>query len=180
MDYLYKSIAKLLGGDIEVVTTENVGSEFSMLLWLKRDLSAFTEVTTQSEKDTIQAGKRVLLVDDVDINRMIAMELLSPFELIIDEADDGSEAVKVFSQSQEGYYDLILMDIQMPTMNGYEASKAIRQLERADANTIPIVAMTANAFRDDIEQAFDSGMNAHVAKPIDMEKLIAVLKNYLS
>ncbi len=174
-----RSIAVLLGSDITVQTEEGAGSEFSFALWLKKDQSAITTKTTQKESQEIPSGKRILLVDDVDINRIIAMELLSPFECIIDEACDGTEAVKIFGESEEGFYDLIFMDIQMPTMNGYEAAKNIRQLDRKDATTIPIVAMTANAFREDIEQAMESGMNAHVAKPIDMVKLTEALKTYL-
>ncbi len=174
-----RSIAVLLGSDITVQTEEGVGSEFSFALWLKKDQSAITTQNPQKESQEIQPGKRILLVDDVDINRIIAMELLSPFECIIDEASDGTEAVKIFGDSKEGFYDLIFMDIQMPTMNGYEAAKNIRQLDRKDAGTVPIIAMTANAFREDIEQAMESGMNAHVAKPIDMEKLVDALKTYL-
>ncbi len=174
-----RSIALLLGSDIIVQTEEGKGSEFSFTLWLQKDQEAIAQQNTSKDSNEIQPGKRILLVDDVDINRIIAMELLSPFECIIDEANDGTEAVKIFSNSKENFYDLIFMDIQMPTMNGYEAAKNIRALNRPDANTVPIVAMTANAFREDIEQAMDSGMNAHVAKPIDMEKLIEALKRFL-
>ncbi len=173
-----RSIAMLLGSDISVQSEENKGSDFHFSLWLKEDVTA---LSTEESDDTmaITPGKRVLLVDDVDINRIIAMELLSPFELVIDEACDGTEAVEIFAASEEGFYDLIFMDIQMPKMNGYETSKAIRKLERIDAQSVPIVAMTANAFQDDIDMAFESGMNGHVAKPIDMEKLIDILKMYL-
>ncbi len=173
-----RSIAMLLGSDIFVESEENKGSEFYFSLWLKED-EAYIDNADGSDSMPIMAGKRVLLVDDVDINRIIAMELLSPFDLIIEEASDGTEAVEMFSASAIGYYDLVFMDIQMPKMNGYEASKNIRLLERDDAKTTPIVAMTANAFQDDIDMAFAHGMNGHVAKPIDMEKLIDVLKSYL-
>ncbi len=173
-----RSIAMLLGSDIEVVSEENKGSEFFFSLWLLENKEAgITE--TSDDAMPIMPGKRVLLVDDVDINRMIAMELLSPFDLIIEEACDGTEAVEKFAAAEPFYYDLVFMDIQMPQMNGYEASSAIRRLEREDAKAIPIIAMTANAFKDDIDMAFESGMNGHVAKPIDMEKLLDVLKIYL-
>ncbi len=174
-----RSIAMLLGSDIHVQSEEGKGSDFYFALWLTEDVSS-TEIENSEDNMTIIPGKRVLLVDDVDINRIIAMELLSPFELIIDEASDGTEAVEKFDASEEGYYDLVFMDIQMPKMNGYEAAKAIRALERNDAKSTPIVAMTANAFQDDIDMAFASGMSGHVAKPIDMEKLIDVLKQYLA
>ncbi len=173
-----RNIAMLLGSDISVHSEENKGSEFFFELWITEDIAYVDKSDTLSES-IIPKGCNVLLVDDVDINRMIAMELLAPFELNIEEADDGTEAVKCFEKSEEGYYDLILMDIQMPKMNGYDASRNIRELKRSDAKGIPIVAMTANAFQDDIDMAFASGMNAHVAKPIDMEKLTDVLKMFL-
>ncbi len=173
-----RSIAMLLGSDIHVNSEEGVGSEFYFSLWLSEDTdNVAAEDSTESMP--IAPGKRILLVDDVDINRIIAMELLSPFNLIIDEASDGTEAVEKFSDAAEDYYDLVFMDIQMPSMNGYEASKTIRSLARNDAKSTPIIAMTANAFKDDIDMAFAHGMNGHVAKPIDMEKLIDVLKTYL-
>ncbi len=175
-----RSIARLLGGDITVTSTEGVGSEFSFEVWLKEEHVKEEIVAVETEELPIPSGKRILLVDDVDINRIIAMELLSPFEFIIEEACDGTEAVDMFAASEINYYDLVFMDIQMPQMNGYDATRNIRKLERADALSVPIVAMTANAFRDDIEQAFDSGMNAHIAKPIDMVKLIDALRTYLN
>ncbi len=172
-----RNIAVLLGSDIEVKSAVNKGSEFSFSLWILEDKDMSGDVT--SEEVSITPGKRVLLVDDVDINRMIASELLSPFELEIDEADDGTTALEAFSNSPEGYYDLIFMDLQMPKMNGYAAAEAIRSLPRQDALTVPIVAMTANAFQEDIDMTIAHGMNAHVAKPIDMEKLTHTLKVFL-
>ncbi len=172
-----RSIAMLLGSDIEVSTEVNKGSEFSFKLWILEDKDMISSAT--SDDVLILPGKRILLVDDVDINRMIASELLSPFELEIDEADDGTTALETFSNSPEGYYDLIFMDLQMPKMNGYAAAEAIRSLPRADALTVPIVAMTANAFQEDIDMTIAHGMNAHVAKPIDMEKLTHTLKVFL-
>ncbi len=174
-----RSIANLLGSEIEVISEENEGSEFFFSLWLKEDKSI--EIMQDDNKlGSIVPGKRVLLVDDVDINRIIASELLMPFELLVDEAADGTEAVEMFAKAEEGYYDLVLMDIQMPKMNGYEAAKAIRALERNDAKKTPIVAMTANAFKEDIDMAFASGMNGHIAKPIDLEKFTEVLAKHLS
>ncbi len=173
-----RSIARLLGSEIEVISEENKGSEFFFSLWIEEDTS-IANVEDHNDNTSITPGKRVLLVDDVDINRIIAMELLAPFDLIIDEAGDGTEAVQIFEKSAHNYYDLVLMDIQMPKMNGYEATKALRALDRSDVKTIPIVAMTANAFKEDIDMAFASGMNGHVAKPIEMDKLVDVLKKYL-
>ncbi len=173
-----RSIAKLLGSEIEVVSEENKGSEFSFSLWLTEETNT-ENVEDNNDNIHIEPGKRILLVDDVDINRIIAMELLSPFNLIIDEASDGTEAVSIFENSALNYYDIVFMDIQMPKMNGYEATKTLRQLNRDDAKTTPVVAMTANAFKEDIDMAFASGMNGHIAKPIEMDKLVDVLKKYL-
>lgn len=124
-------------------------------------------------------GKRILLAEDNEINREIARTLLEEMGILIEEAHDGEEAVKKVTASQEGYYDLILMDIQMPTMDGYEATTAIRALNRQDSRTMPIIAMTANAFDDDVRAALRAGMNAHFAKPIDLKKLEQLLYHYL-
>ena len=121
------------------------------------------------------AGKRLLIVEDNELNREIAEELLLANGFLIDKAEDGSIAVEKVKNSEHGYYSLILMDIQMPVMNGYEAAKAIRALDDKELASIPIVAMTANAFDEDKQQALESGMNAHVAKPFDIDKLIELL-----
>ena len=100
--------------------------------------------------------------------------------IMVEEAMDGSEAVEMVRQSEEGYYDLIFMDIQMPVMDGYQAAKVIRGLERGDACHMPIIAMTANAFEEDVREAMRAGMNAHFSKPIDLDALEALLSKYLS
>ncbi len=125
------------------------------------------------------SGRRVLLVEDNDLNREIAREVLEMAGLTVEEAENGKIAVDMFSASNAGYYSLILMDIQMPVMNGYDASTAIRALKHPDAMRIPILAMTANAFVEDIQAAKAAGMNEHLAKPIDFETLGSVLKKYL-
>ena len=125
-------------------------------------------------------GKRLLLVEDNELNREIAEEILQESGFIIESAEDGTIAVDMVKKSLPGYYDLILMDIQMPIMNGYEATKAIRSLENTALANIPIVAMTANAFEEDKKMAMDCGMNAHVAKPIEVAKLIGTLNSLLS
>lgn len=124
-------------------------------------------------------GKRVLLVEDNELNREIVRELIGEMGAQIEEAVDGEEAVKAVSGSAEGYYDLILMDIQMPKMDGYEATKAIRAMDRSDARSVPIIAMTANAFEEDVRLALHAGMNAHLAKPIDTEVVWKTLNRYL-
>lgn len=125
------------------------------------------------------SGRRVLLVEDNDLNREIAREILEMAGLTVEEAENGKIAVDMFSASKAGYYSLILMDIQMPIMNGYDAAAAIRALKRTDALRVPILAMTANAFVEDIQAAKAAGMNEHLAKPIDFETLSSVLKKYL-
>ena len=124
--------------------------------------------------------KRVLLAEDNEINREIARELVGESGVVIEEACDGAEAVRMVRESEEGYYDLILMDIQMPEMDGYEATREIRALERQDVKRLPIVAMTANAFAEDVQAACRAGMNAHLAKPIDLNELERILIQYLS
>ncbi len=125
------------------------------------------------------SGHRVLLVEDNDLNREIAREVLEMAGLTVEEAENGQIAVDLFSASGAGYYSLILMDIQMPVMNGYDAATAIRALKRPDALRVPILAMTANAFVEDIQAAKAAGMNEHLAKPIDFEALDSALKKYL-
>ena len=122
---------------------------------------------------------RILLAEDNPINAEIAMHILQITGLIVEHAEDGEEAVRMFRESHEGKYALIFMDIQMPRMNGYEAAKAIRAMDRADAGTIPIIAMTANAFEEDKQNAFMAGMNGHVAKPLNFDELSAVLQQWL-
>ncbi|MCM1120472.1 MAG: response regulator [bacterium] len=124
-------------------------------------------------------GKRVLLVEDNELNREIAVEILEMVGLEVESAADGSIAVDMVARAEPGYYNLVLMDIQMPVMNGYEATCAIRTLERKDVRALPIVAMTANAFAEDIQAAKSSGMNEHMAKPIDLNRLMEVLNRWL-
>jgi CheY-like chemotaxis protein len=121
---------------------------------------------------------KVLLVEDNEMNREIAEELLTEQGIIVDMAEDGDIAVDKLNKAAPGDYDLILMDVQMPRMNGYEATKAIRKLDNPQKASIPIIAMTANAFEEDKKNAFDAGMNGHLAKPIDTQKLIQTLTDF--
>lgn len=119
-------------------------------------------------------------MEDNELNREIAVELIGSTGVQIEEACDGEEAVKKVEVSEEGYYDMIIMDIKMPIMDGYEATRVIRSMNRRDVKTIPIVAMTANAFEEDVRTALRMGMNAHVSKPIDTGMLNQLLAQYLS
>ena len=126
------------------------------------------------------AGKRILIVDDIDINREVVMSLIENTGVETDEASDGSFAVEKFQSAEPGHYDLILMDIQMVEVDGYQATDAIRNSGRADGKTIPIIAMSANAFKEDVEKALSAGMDGYLTKPIDYGDLIETLKKYLS
>jgi len=136
----------------------------------------------EQEKDDntgIFNGLKILLAEDVEINREIIATLIEPTLLKMDCAADGNEAVELFKKSQGGYA-LILMDVQMPEMDGYEATSEIRKLDHADAKTIPIIAMTANVFREDIERCLAAGMNDHIGKPLDVQEFFNMMKKYLS
>lgn len=124
-------------------------------------------------------GRHLLLAEDNELNREIAQELIGGTGAVIDCAEDGRQAVELFSRSSPGEYDAILMDIQMPVMNGLEATRAIRGLERPDAARVPIIAMTANAFVEDVKSSLDAGMNAHISKPLDMEKVFSTIEGLL-
>lgn len=179
------NLVKMMNGSIRVESEPGKGSCFTVTLYLKLSENAETQPEAAVEKSadelrsTSFEGRRVLLVDDNELNREIAAELLKMMKLDVECAVNGKEAVDKFAASEGGYYDLIFMDIQMPVMNGYDAVKAIRKLDRSDAEKIPVVAMTANAFAEDVKEALNAGMNEHIAKPLDINKLIATLKKWL-
>ena len=139
----------------------------------KKKVEEKREIITQQFK-----GRRILLAEDVDINREIVLTLLEPTLIDTDCAEDGEQAVSMFSASPDKY-DMIFMDVQMPEMDGYEATRAIRALDIPRAGTVPIIAMTANVFREDVEKCLDAGMNAHVGKPLDINEVVSQLRQYL-
>ena len=124
-------------------------------------------------------GKHILVVDDIEVNRIILVKILSTLGATCDTAGNGQEAVDKFNASQPGKYDLILMDVQMPVLNGYGATRAIRAGEHPEAKTVPIIAMTANAFVDDVREALESGMDAHIAKPVQVDTLKSTIQQVL-
>ena len=124
-------------------------------------------------------GRRVLLAEDVVINAEIMMMVLAMREMEVDLAENGLVAVNLFESHEPGYYDAILMDMRMPEMDGLEATKAIRSLPRDDAKTIPIIALTANAFDEDVQQSMQAGLNAHLSKPVEPEVLFETLENLI-
>ncbi len=132
----------------------------------------------EDEKKVDFSGKRVLLAEDIDINWEVVCGMLASTGLEFERAVDGKDCVEKFEASEPGYYDAILMDIRMPVMNGYDATKAIRKLERPDKD-LPIIAMTADAFSDDVQVCLDCGMNGHLAKPLDIRECMRVLQQFL-
>jgi PAS domain S-box-containing protein len=174
-----KRIVQLLGGDISVKSKEGEGSDFSFEIWLRESDESLADDETTADPSGKLTGMKALLVDDVPINRIIAMDILESAGMSVDEAEDGIAALKAFENSPENTYDIIFMDVQMPGMDGYETASAIRALERSDAGSVPIVAITANAFKEDIDKALAHGMNAHVAKPLEAEKLMEVTLRFL-
>jgi signal transduction histidine kinase/ActR/RegA family two-component response regulator len=175
-----QNLIRQMGGLITVESVFGSGSSFKFALNLDIAEIVEKEADKASPGITVFPGKRILLAEDIEINRMILKELLGDTQLVIDEAVDGNEVVEKFSASAENYYDLIFMDVQMPNMNGHEATQNIRLLERKDAKTIPIIAMTANAYREDIDRALASGMNGHIAKPINIDEVIKSLNKWLA
>ncbi len=136
------------------------------------------EKSHSAEIAGIFAGRRILLAEDVEINREIVQTLLEPTKVEIDFAENGAEAVRKFTENPKKY-EMIFMDIQMPEMDGYEATRSIRALDIIMAKTIPIVAMTANVFKEDIEKCLEAGMNSHIGKPIDFDEVLKTLHSFL-
>lgn len=154
----------------------------SKMCYLLRELSGEAEAASWNTVTPpgAFAGKRILLVEDNEINMEIARILIEETGVLVETACNGEEAVKKIRDSEEGYYDMIFMDIRMPLMDGYQATKIIRSLDRKDTRGIPIVAMTANAFEEDVREAIQAGMDFHLAKPVDVEKLEQVLRRFLA
>ena len=175
---IVKSLIDMMNGTIQVESKSNKGTKFTVELSFLTSL----QVENVNERNTSTldfSGKHILLVEDNELNAEIGIELLNTFKVIIDLAKNGEECIKILEKMPEGYYDLILMDIQMPIMDGYEATKIIRSFNNKNAQ-IPIIAMTANAFEEDRKHALQLGMNEHLAKPVDIEKLKDVLTKYFN
>ena len=175
---IVKGLIEKMGGTIEVKSKEGVGSTFIIRIPFKLAPAPDTVKKTAAQMDI--SGLNLLLVEDNELNAEIAETLLSDEGANLTVARDGLQAVRMFQDKPEGYFDAILMDLMMPVMDGYTATKKIRSLERSDAKTIPIIAMTANAFQEDAEKCIAVGMNAHLAKPLDIEKMKKTIKSICS
>ncbi|MBE6009897.1 MAG: transporter substrate-binding domain-containing protein [Lachnospiraceae bacterium] len=174
-----KSIIDMMGGTISVQSEEGAGSEFIVNLPCRiSSHAAFAESEAKIQKDTL-AGKRVLLAEDNEMNQMIAETILTESGLLVEIADNGEIAVEKMNTQPAGYYDIVLMDIQMPKMDGYEAARQIRNMTDPAKANIPIVAVTANAFEEDKNTALESGMNGHLAKPYDIPKIMETLESLI-
>lgn len=175
---IVKEFVSKMGGTITLSSQKGVGTRFTITIPFTID-HASQEAETASQSPVSLSGLHVLLAEDNELNREIALYLLEKEGMEITTCENGAEAVKVFRESPLGYYDLILMDIMMPVMGGYEASRRIRSLPRRDASLIPIFAMTANAFQDDIEKSHKSGMNEHLTKPLHTKTMLDAIRKYV-
>ena len=179
---IVKSMIELMGGSIQVESTQGVGTKFTVDISF--DMASESDVyrdQISEQPDVLEKleGKRILLAEDNDLNAEIAIELLAEEKIVVDRAKDGAECLDKLEKAVPGYYDMILMDIQMPVMDGYDAAARIRRMKDEKKASIPIIAMTANAFAEDRQKAISMGMNDHVAKPIDMNVLLPVIAKYI-
>ena len=145
----------------------------------KEGLELVEDSGFEQAQDGMLVGKMVLMAEDVEQNAEILQDLLELEEMEVEHAQNGEIAVQMFEDSPEGYYDVILMDVRMPVMDGLSATRAIRALDRPDAKAIPIIAMTANVFDEDMERSLQAGMNAHLFKPVEPDRLYETLAKYL-
>ena len=172
-----KNFARMMGGDITVESEIGVGTTFTVEVWLDIVADQQEETVSESIMDVVDffCGKRILLVEDHPLNTVVARRLLEKQQMEVVHAENGKVALEYFMESEPGEFDAILMDVRMPVMDGIIATQKIRALEREDARTIPIIAMTANAFDEDKQHTYEAGMNAHLAKPIEPRMLYDTL-----
>ena len=175
---IIKSMIELMGGSIQVESRQGIGTKFTVDLSFdmasKEEVYGSRNAIKTSAIHTIK-GKRILIAEDNELNAEIAKTVLEDVGALVTRVEDGQQAVELFKEKPAGTFDAILMDLMMPVMDGYTATREIRSLERSDSKTIPIIAMTANAFQEDAEKCIAVGMNAHLAKPLDVEKVMITI-----
>ncbi len=177
-----KKLLDAMGGSIEAESKKGEGTTFTVGLPFKfvREEPEEPEIPLEKISADNNYNHRILLVDDIELNRMLAETILEESGFSVETVADGCDAVEAFAKHPPGYYDLVLMDIQMPVMNGYEATRAIRSLDRPDAKILPIIALSANSRDEDKRMSIESGMNYHIAKPFDVVQLIASVNKYIA
>lgn len=176
---IVKKLVDTLDGTVKVESEQGKGTKVTVNLSFRIAMPEHTGKAVETEADeSFLVGLKILVVEDNDLNREIASDLLSEYGAIVDTAEDGMAAVKKLKRAETGQYDIVLMDIQMPNMNGYETTHVIRSLNKT-VSSIPIIAMTANAFEEDKKKALESGMRGHVSKPIDVKELLQAIRSAL-
>jgi CheY-like chemotaxis protein/nitrogen-specific signal transduction histidine kinase len=171
---IVKQLIDLMDGSIDVQSEKDHGTTFTVRLHFD-ETETKKEISRQPGRGAVLSGRKVLLCEDNELNREIAISLLNDKGISVEPAEDGEEGVKKFSDSAAGEFDAVLMDVRMPVMDGLEATREIRSMKRADAKTVPIIAMTADAFAEDMQKCLDAGMNGYIAKPIDPGKMYQAL-----
>ena len=185
-----KNIVDLMNGEIEVTSKKGEGTTFTVTVTLtdtdKDSLpeeeqvpEKIDEISTAETGEVKLEGRMILIAEDMDVNAEILQMVLSMRDIRSERAENGKVAVEMFASKPDGYYDAILMDMRMPEMNGLEATKAIREMERIDSKTIPIIALTANAFDEDVELSVRAGLNAHLSKPVEPVNLFETLETFI-
>ena len=176
---IVKNLLDKMGGTIDFSSEKDIGTTYRITIpfCIDHNAASTSEAETSDEEISL-SGYHILLAEDNSLNLEIAEFILTDAGATVTEAHNGKEALTLFEASSPQEYDLILMDVMMPVMDGYQATKAIRSLDRADAATIPILAMTANAFAEDRQKTFSAGMNEHLTKPLDTELLLKTIAKY--
>ncbi len=177
-----KRLLDMMGGSISVRSEKGKGSKFTVELPLKLSGNVWEEqaaVPAKQEVPKALGRHRILLVEDIDVNRILAETILKEAGFLVESVSDGCDAVEAIRNHPPKYYDLVLMDIQMPVMNGYEATRSIRALQREDVKDLPIIALSANAREQDKAMSMESGMNFHLAKPFDIANLVSTINGYI-
>jgi signal transduction histidine kinase/CheY-like chemotaxis protein len=176
---IVKKVTELLGGTITINSKRGHGTTVTVYLELERFAGVVPKAGVEETDMSILRGQHILVCEDNPLNLEIAVKLLEAKGIVVDTAENGKLGVEKFEKSKVGYYAMILMDIRMPVMNGYDATRAIRALRRSDAGTIPIIAMSANAFKEDIDESLRSGMNEHLIKPIVVKNLYSTIRRFI-